>query len=147
MCHSFLCTVVLCVSFQTYFLFTMLLLLCRCLWLPTLVSLMVLSIVSRIYHPRHGLFMTLMVSWLIFKVFFLGCTTNNIYEYSAVTKLLSEAIYLDIRELVVNLDSQLVVLQLNRQYSIRNPQILIMYIRIHLLERNFDYITYHHIPR
>lgn len=43
----------------------------------------------------------------------LGRTTNNIVEYNAVIELLSEAIALDIRELVVNLDLQLVVLQLN----------------------------------
>ena len=77
----------------------------------------------------------------------LGRTTNNIVDYSTVIKLLSEAITLDIWELVVNLDSQLVVLQLNRQYSVINPQTLRMYLCIHLLERNFDYITYHHIPR
>ena len=77
----------------------------------------------------------------------LGRTTNNISEYNAIIELLSEAITLDIRDLVVNLDSQLVILQLNRKYSIKNPQILRMYLHIHLLERNFDYITYHHIPR
>ena len=56
----------------------------------------------------------------------LGRTTNNIAEYSAVIELLSEAIALGISELIVKLDSQLIVLQLNGQYSIRNPQILIM---------------------
>ena len=35
----------------------------------------------------------------------LGRTTNNIAEYSAIIKLLSEAITLGIRDLVVNLDS------------------------------------------
>src|SRR5699024_2446150 len=78
---------------------------------------------------------------------FLGRTTNNITEYSAVIELLLEAITLDIWELVANLDSQLVVLQLNGKYFVRNPQILRMYLCIHLLERNFDYIIYHHIPR
>ena len=78
---------------------------------------------------------------------FLGQTTNNIVEYSAVIELLSGAISLDIQKMVVNLDSQLVVLQLNGKYSVRNPHILRMYLRIHLLETNFDYITYHHIPR
>ena len=77
----------------------------------------------------------------------LGHTTNNIVEYSVVVELLLEAIALDIRELVVNLDSQLVVLQLNGKYSVKNPQILRMYLHIRLLERHFDYITYHHIPR
>jgi len=77
----------------------------------------------------------------------IGRTTNNIAEYSEVIKLLSEFIALGIRELVFNLDSQLVVLQLNGKYSVRNPQILRMYLCICLLERNFDYTTYHHIPR
>jgi len=35
----------------------------------------------------------------------LGQTTNNITEYSTIIDLLSEAIALGIRELVVNLDS------------------------------------------
>ena len=35
----------------------------------------------------------------------LGHTTNNIAEYSAVIEPLSEAITLDIRELVINRDS------------------------------------------
>ena len=58
-----------------------------------------------------------------------------------------DVIFLGIRELVVKLDSQLVVLQLNGKYSDRNPQFLRMYLRVHILERNFDYITYQHIPR
>ena len=40
----------------------------------------------------------------------LGRTTNNVAEYCAVIELLTEAINLGIRALVVNLDSQLVVL-------------------------------------
>lgn len=47
----------------------------------------------------------------------LGCTINNVIEYSAVIKLLTEAVNLDIRALVVNLYSQLFVLQLNGHYS------------------------------
>lgn len=54
----------------------------------------------------------------------LGGTTNDIAEYNAVIELLSETIALGIKKLVINLDSQLVVLQFNRKYSIRNPQIL-----------------------
>ena len=40
----------------------------------------------------------------------LGPATNNITEYSAVLELLTEAVDLGIRELIVYLDSQLVVL-------------------------------------
>ena len=77
----------------------------------------------------------------------LGRATNNIAEYSAVIELLVDAISLGIRRLVVRLDSQLVVLQLSNVYSIRSPTLLRVYLRIHLLERNFDYIEYQHIPR
>ena len=76
----------------------------------------------------------------------LGRTTNNIMEYSAGLELLTEAVNLGIHELLVYLDSQLVVLQLNGHYLVRNPSILRLYLRIRLLERNFDYITYQHIP-
>jgi len=68
----------------------------------------------------------------------LGHTTNNITKYSAVIELLLEAIAIGIRVLVVKLDSQLVVLQLKRHYSIRNPNILRMYLRVHILEINFN---------
>ena len=77
----------------------------------------------------------------------LGRETNNIVEYSAVIELLVDVISLGIRCLVVRLDSQLVVLQLSNVYSIRSPTLLRVYLRIRLLERNFDYIEYQHIPR
>ena len=76
----------------------------------------------------------------------LGRTTNNVAEYCAVIELLAEAINLGIRALVVNLESQLVIHQLNGQYSVRDHRILRLYLRVRLLERNFDFITYQHIP-
>jgi len=51
----------------------------------------------------------------------LGRTNNNITEYSTVIELLSKAIALGIQELVVNLDSQFVILQLNGKYFVRSP--------------------------
>lgn len=61
-------------------------------------------------------------------------------------ELLSEAVSLGIRDLAIKLDSQLIVLRLNNHYSTRNPQILCMYLRVRLLEINFYFITYQHIP-
>ena len=75
----------------------------------------------------------------------LGPTTNNVVDYSAILELLNEAINLGIHALLVYLDSQLVVLQLKNHYSVRNPSILRLYLRIRLLEINFDYIPYQHI--
>ena len=79
--------------------------------------------------------------------FYLGRTTNNVSEYSVVIELLAEAVDLGIRAMMVNLDSQLVVHQLNGRYSVRDQRILRLYLRVRLLERNFDYIKYQHILR
>jgi ribonuclease HI len=76
----------------------------------------------------------------------IGCETNNIVEYSAIIELLTNSISFGIHHLIVRLDSQLVVLQLSNVYSIRSSTLLWVYLRIHLLEINFDYIEYHHIP-
>ena len=77
----------------------------------------------------------------------LGPTTNNVAEYSAILEFLNEVVNLGIRALLVYLDSQLLVLHLNGHYSVRNPCILRLYLCIRLLDKNFDYITYKHIPR
>ena len=45
------------------------------------------------------------------------------------------------------LDSQLVVSQLNRAYHVQNPILLHRFMQVRLLERNFDFITFNHIPR
>jgi len=77
----------------------------------------------------------------------LGQTKNNIEECSVVIELLSESISFGIRSLIVRLDSELIVLRLNRVYSIINPVLLRLFFRVRLLEREFDYIEYQHIPR
>jgi ribonuclease HI len=77
----------------------------------------------------------------------LGETTNNVVEYSAVIELLRDALSLGISHLRVYLDAQLVVSQLNRVYRIHDPTLQRRFLRVRLLERNFDYITYFHVPR
>ena len=54
----------------------------------------------------------------------IGPATNNIVEYEAVIGLLIEAASQDVRDLVVLMDSQLVVCHLNHIYTIRNPVLL-----------------------
>ena len=65
----------------------------------------------------------------------LGPATNNIAEYEAVIGLLTEAASQDVRDLVVLMDSQLVVCNLNHVYTIRNPVLLRLFWRVRLLER------------
>lgn len=70
----------------------------------------------------------------------IGQSTNNIAEYSALIELLSNTIAHGIRRLIVRLDSQLVILQLTGIYSVRNPAIYRMFLRVKILEREFDSI-------
>ena len=77
----------------------------------------------------------------------LGPSTNNIVEYSVIIELLLDAISYGIQHMVVRLDSQLVMLQLNGQYRVCDSFILRKYLRVKLLERQFHFITYVHIPR
>ena len=77
----------------------------------------------------------------------IGPTTKNIVECQEVIGLLTEAASRDIHDLVVFLDSQLVVFHLNHVYTIRNPALLRLFWRVHLLERSFDFISYRNIPR
>ena len=65
----------------------------------------------------------------------IGPTTNNIAEYRSVIGLLTEAASQDVRNLVVLMDSQLVVCHLNHVYAIINPMLLRLFWRVCFLER------------
>ena len=82
-----------------------------------------------------------------FQGIYIGQLTNNIAEYSVLIELLSNAISHGICRIIVRLDSQLVILQLTGDYSIRNPDIHRMFLRVRILERHFDFIQYQHISR
>ena len=97
------------------------------------------SIAWAIYAPTNEL--------ITLRGVCLGRATNNIVQYSSIIELLINSISLDIRHLVAQLDSQLIVLQLSNVYAIRSPTLLRVYLQIRLLEWYFDYIEYQHIPR
>ena len=134
---------------------------------------MVLSLVSKLFIPcfgypkqmafygfadgacRHNLNLAF-ATWVLYSpahdlvssgVVCIGPSTNNITEYRAVIGLLTEATSQDVCNLVVLMDSQLVVCHLNHVYTIRNPMLLRLFQRVRLLERSFGTITYRHIPR
>ena len=65
----------------------------------------------------------------------LGPATNNIAEYEVVIGLFTEVASQDVHDLVVLMDSQLVVFHLNHVYTIRNPVLLRLFRRVRLLER------------
>ena len=45
------------------------------------------------------------------------------------------------------MDFQLVVSQLNGVYRVQDPVLLRFLLRVPLLERSFEFITYDHVPR
>jgi hypothetical protein len=49
--------------------------------------------------------------------------------------------------MIINMESQLVVCQLNWIYAIHNPILLHIHLRVCRVERMFDFIEYRHIPR
>ena len=77
----------------------------------------------------------------------IGPAKNNITEYRAIVGLLTEADSQDVHNLVVLMESQLVVCHLNHAYTIRNLVLLCLFQRVRLLERSFEAISYRHIPR
>ena len=77
----------------------------------------------------------------------IGPATNKITEYEAVIGILIEVASQDVHDLVVLMDSHLVVCHLNHVYTIRNPVLLHLFWRVCLLERSFGTITYRNIPR
>ena len=91
------------------------------------------------YSPNHDLISSGVVC--------IGPTTNNITEYQEVISLLTKAASRGIHDLVVFMDSQLVVCHLNHVYTIRNTVLLHLFWRARLLKRSFECIAYRHIPR
>ena len=78
-----------------------------------------------LYSPSHDLLHTNDIC--------LGSTTNNQEEYTAVIGLLIEANHHHICHLSILLDSQLVVLQLNKVYCVHDPCLFRKYLHIRLL--------------
>jgi ribonuclease HI len=74
-------------------------------------------------------------------------TTNNQAEYDVIIGLLVEASHRHIRHLSILLDSQLVILQLNKIYHVHDPFLFCKHLQVRLLSCNFDSITFTHIPR
>lgn len=88
---------------------------------------------------------------VVFKeAFFLGNTTNNVAEYTAVLKALEWLIENNFTKsnIFFEMDSELVVRQLNRIYKVKNLKLKEIFDRIKNLEKNFYFpISYTHIFR
>lgn len=78
---------------------------------------------------------------------FIGNTTNNIAEYTALIYGLQEGLMLNAERIKINTDSQLLYRQINKVYKIKNPNILGLYNQVLHLMSAFKGVSINHIPR
>lgn len=78
---------------------------------------------------------------------YVGIKTNNQAEYLALIKALELAGDYSARRVKSYLDSELIVRQLKGEYRVRNKILKGFYERVKALERGFERVTYHHVPR
>ncbi len=77
----------------------------------------------------------------------IGLATNNVAEYKALIAALKKAIDLHIEEVTVNLDSELLVRQVNGQYRVKNKGLLPLFAEVIHLLKQFKCYNIYHIPR
>ncbi len=78
---------------------------------------------------------------------YLGTTTNNQAEYTAIIIGLEHAKTIGATEVDMLMDSELAVRQLNGVYKVKNPEIAKRFVEVHNLVQDFKHVTFRHIPR
>jgi ribonuclease HI len=78
---------------------------------------------------------------------FLGEATNNEAEYQALLIGLEQSLIHGAKEIVVQMDSELLVRQINGVYKVRNPRLSVFFEKAKDLLRKFSKYDIMHIPR
>lgn len=78
---------------------------------------------------------------------YIGNTTNNVAEYTALIYALQEALLLKAENLRINTDSQLLHRQFKKIYKIKNPNILGLYNQARHLTLAFKDVVINNIAR
>ena len=78
---------------------------------------------------------------------YLDKATNNQAEYMGLLFGLQQAINNDIQNLLIEGDSQLVVMQVSRSWNVRNEALLLYHNLVRGLLKKFNYLGIKHIPR
>ncbi len=84
---------------------------------------------------------------LVDKGVYLGITTNNQAEYTALKLALEECQRMGVKEIQVYLDSLLVVNQMNGIYKVRNRDLWPIHDAIKTLAKHFKHVSFSHVPR
>ncbi len=78
---------------------------------------------------------------------YIGITTNNIAEYTALKEALMRAEDLGEKHVSVIMDSELVVKQIKGEYRVKNEGLKPLYKDIKNIIREFDYFEIRHVMR
>lgn len=78
---------------------------------------------------------------------YIGNTTNNVAEYTALIYALQEALILKAKVLNISTDSELLYRQINKIYKVKNPNISGLYHQALHLMSAFEQVCIRHIPR
>ncbi len=81
------------------------------------------------------------------KALFIGQTTNNVAEYTAIVKALEAAKQIGTKRLMIFSDSELLVKQVNGQYKVKSEQIRPLYQQTISLINEFEDCKVKHITR
>lgn len=77
----------------------------------------------------------------------IGRTTNNVAEYRGLIAGLEEASRVGANQVVVQMDSKLVVEQMSGRWKVKHPDMAELYQRAKAVAANFDSVTFRWIPR
>lgn len=77
----------------------------------------------------------------------IGRMTNNQAEYRAIIAALEAAIRLGVKQVAMNLDSELVVKQIKGEYRVKNLALKSLYQQVKQLTSRLEGYTINHIPR
>ncbi|HBU27954.1 TPA: ribonuclease H [Candidatus Uhrbacteria bacterium] len=78
---------------------------------------------------------------------YLGTTTNNVAEYTAIIIGLEMALAHGVTTLDSYMDSELAVKQLSGQYRVKNPGLAKLWIQVRELASRFERIHFVHVRR
>ena len=86
-------------------------------------------------------------SVLVDKGVYLGITTNNQAEYTALKLALEEARKMGAKEVEVYMDSLLVINQMKGIFKVKNRDLWPIHDAIQQLAKGFNHISFSHVPR
>lgn len=78
---------------------------------------------------------------------YLGITTNNVAEYTALVLGLEKALHLKAKIIEIKMDSELIVKQMKGEYRIKQPHLLEIADKVRKLLDKFEKFSFTHVRR